>query len=462
MTKRVRRIVLVMGLTPLAFSGISQYSSDFQTILQRVTTIASFPLTQLRNEQQDVATRRQLTQELNSSVRLLGERLTTLKDVAANRAVAATSSNNAKLTIDSVNTDTLTAYSITEVTSLAKPATETTVSSFANSASTAVSATGSLRLNVGGTDFNITLSESQNNLVGLRDSINTLGAGVTATILTVGENENYLSITANSNGERPITLTDDPDGAATTLLTATNPGSNLNFKLNGVAVSRSTNQVNDLIPGVSFTLKNTTEGSEALTINLASDRFRLSSAISGFVDAYNAVQGKVNGQVGQSAGLLTGDYLVREAQDILRRVASFGLGEGTVKSWSDLGVTFSSTGAISFDSQQFNALSETSLRDSFAFFADETGLGQYTRATAAFSEDVTGLAALQLEQYDRSDSRISEQIIRTEERINLLRQNYLSKLQAADALLGQFESQRSIVGASIESLNLVLYGRRPE
>jgi flagellar hook-associated protein 2 len=451
-----------MGLTPLAFSGISQYSSDFQTILQRVTTIASFPLTQLRNERQDVATRRQLTQELNSSVRLLGERLTTLKDVAANRAVAATSSNNAKLTIDSVNTDTLTAYSITEVTSLAKPATETTVSSYANSVSTLVSATGNLRLNVGGTDFNISLSESQNNLIGLRDRINTLGAGVTATILTVGENENYLSITANSNGERPITLTDDPDGAATTLLTATNPGSNLNFKLNGVAVSRSTNQVNDLIPGVSFTLKNTTEGSEALTINLASDRFRLSSAISGFVDAYNAVQGKVNGQVGQSAGLLTGDYLVREAQDILRRVASFGLGEGTVKNWSDLGVTFASTGAMSFDTQQFNGLSETRLRDSFAFFRDETGLGRFTRATAAFSEDVTGLAALQLEQYDRSDSRISEQIIRTEERINLLRQNYLSKLQAADALLGQFESQRSIMKASIESLNLVLYGRRPE
>lgn len=451
-----------MGLTPLAFSGISQYSSDFQTILQRVTTIASFPLTQLRNEQQDVATRRQLTQELNSSVKLLGDRLTALRDVAANRAVSATSSNNAKLSIDSVNTGTLTAYSITEVTSLAKPATETTLSSFANSSSTPVSATGSLRLNVGVSEFNITLSEGQNNLVGLRDRINTLGAGVTATILTVGENQNYLSITANSNGERPITLTDDPGGAATTLLTATNPGSNLNFKLNGVAVSRSTNQVNDLIPGVSFTLRNTTEGSEALTINLGSDRFRLSSAISGFVDAYNAVQGKVNGQVGQAAGLLTGDYLVREAQDILRRVASFGLGEGSVKNWSDLGVTFSSTGAISFDSQQFNALSETSLRDSFAFFADGTGLGQFTRATSAFSEDVTGLAALQLEQYDRSDSRISEQIIRTEERINLLRQNYLTKLQAADALLGQFESQRSIVGASIESLNLVLYGRRPE
>jgi flagellar hook-associated protein 2 len=222
-----------MGLTPLAFSGISQYSSDFQTILQRVTTIASFPLNQLKNEQADVAAKRQLTRELNSSVKLLGDRMTALRDVAANRAVSASSSNTSKLTIDSVNTDTLTTYNITEVSSTAKAASETTLIAYENSASTPVSATGELKLTVDGTDYEISLGEGQNNLVGLRNRINSLGAGVTASILTVDGSTNYLSITANSNGAKPITLTDDPDGAATALLTSANPGSNLNFKLNG-------------------------------------------------------------------------------------------------------------------------------------------------------------------------------------------------------------------------------------
>ncbi len=449
-----------MGLTPLAFSGISQYSSDFQTILQRVTTIASFPLNQLKNEQADVAAKRQLTRELNSSVKLLGDRMTALRDVAANRAVSASSSNTSKLTIDSVNTDTLTTYNITEVSSTAKAASETTLIAYENSSSTPVSATGELTLTVDGTDYEISLGEGQNNLVGLRNQINSLGAGVTASILTVDGSTNYLSVTANTNGEKPIVLTDDPAGAATALLTSANPGSNLNFKLNGVAVTRSSNQVNDLIPGVSFTVRGTTEASETLSIGLASDRSKLSGAISGFVDAYNALQDKLSAQVGQAAGLLSGDYLVRESQDILRRVSSFGLGEGSIKNWSDLGVTFASSGTVSFDALKFNALNETQLRDSFAFFRDTTGLGALTQSTSAFSADITGLASIQLAQYDRTDIRLDDQIAKLESRISLLRQNYLTKLQTADALLGSFESQRFIVGASVDSLNLVLYGRQ--
>ncbi len=449
-----------MGLTPLTFSGISQYSSDFRTILQRVTTIASFPLTQLKNEQSDIAGKRQLTTELNSSVQLLGERLTALKDIAANRAVSASSSNTNKLTVDSVNTGTLTQYNITEVTSTARAASETSLTTYANSTSTPVSSTGTVRLTVGSQEFNINLTSEQNNLVGLRNSINSLNAGVTATILTVDGNTNVLSVTANTAGARTLTLRDDPTGANTNLLTSTNQGSNLNFKLNGVAVSRSSNQVNDVIPGVSFTIRNTTDGSETLSINLASDRSKLSSAISGFVDAYNAVQNKVTAQVGKNAGLLSGDYLVRETQDILRRVSSFSLAQGSVKNWSDLGVSFASNGSISFDSAKFNTLNEGQLRDSFAFFADTTGLGQLSRATATFSEDVTGLAALQIAQYDRTDSRLADQIVVLEERINLMREPYLQKLQAADALLGSFESQQRIIGASVDSLNLVLFGKR--
>lgn len=449
-----------MGLTPLTFTGISQYSQDFQTILQRVTTIASFPLNQLKNEQQDVATKRQLTSELSNSVKLLGDKITALKDVAANRAVSATSSNTSKLTIDSVNTDTLTTYNITDVTSIAVAASETTLSSYASSTATQVSASGSVRLTVGATLYDIALTSEENNLVGLRDKINALNSGVTATILTVDAGTNYLSLSANATGAKVVALREDPLGLNTNLVTATNQGSNLNFKLNGVQVGRSSNLVNDLVSGVSFTLKQTTSVAETLAIGLSSDRSKLSAAVSGFIDAYNTVQAKITGQVGKTAGLLTGDFLVREAQDILRKVSSFGLGTGSVKSWSDLGVNFSTAGQISFEVGIFNAMSQTQLQDTFSFFKDTTGLGALSKSTDGFSQDVTGLAAIQIDQYGKTDSRLTEQIAKLEDRISVLRQTYLQKLQVADALLGNFESQRNIVSASIDGLNLVLYGKR--
>jgi flagellar hook-associated protein 2 len=448
------------GLTPLTFSGVSSYSADFQTILKRVVTIASFPLTQLNNERSDVASRRQLTTELNSSVKLLGTQLENIAKVADNRAVTATSSNTAKLSIDSINTDIITNYSITDVTSIARAASETSVASFANSGSTQVSTTGTMKLTVGSSVYDFTLDPGKNNLLGLRDKINSLGAGVTASILTVDGSTNYLSISANGTGAKTLTLKDDPTGANTDFLTSTNQGSNLTFKLNGVTVNRTSNQVNDLVPGVAFTIKDTTTSGETLTVGLSSDRSKLSAAISSFVDAYNALQQKINAQVGEKAGLLSGDILVREAQDIMRRVSSFGVASGTVKGWADLGVTFDSAGTMQFDFSTFNALSETKVRDGFAFLKNDTGLGSLRPIVDRFTDAVTGLADLQLAQFDRTDKRLSEQIAKLEDRISILQASYQAKLQQADTLLASFESQGKVIGAAVESLNLVLFGKK--
>ncbi len=448
-----------MGLSPLTFTGISQYSQDFQTILQRVTTIASFPLNQLKNEKADIATKRQLTNELNGSVELFGKRLAELRDIAGQRAISASSSSS-KVSVTSVTADAPNSYQITEVSSIAKAASETSTASFANSSSTQVSASGNLRLTLGASTYNFSLSPAENNLVGLRNKINGLNAGVTASILTVGAGENYLSVAANGAGAKTLSLNEDPSGVNTALLTTANQGSNLNFKLNGVSVSRPFNQVNDLVPGVAFTINQTTVVNESISINLTSDRSKLSNAISGFVDAYNALQSKVGQQVGEKAGLLSGDVLVREAQEILRKSSGFGLGAGLIKNWSDLGVSFEQSGAITLDSAIFNALSEAQITDSFNFFGGTTGLGSLTSRSDGFTDAINGMAKLQINQYDRTDSRLTNQISSLEDRIEVLRSNYLQKLQVADALLGNLESQKNIVGASIDSLNLVLYGKR--
>lgn len=39
-----------MGLTPLAFTGISSFSQDFQTILKRAVDIAALPAKMLLGE----------------------------------------------------------------------------------------------------------------------------------------------------------------------------------------------------------------------------------------------------------------------------------------------------------------------------------------------------------------------------------------------------------------------------
>jgi len=83
-----------------------------------------------------------------------------------------------------------------------------------------------------------TFTLTTNTLVGLRDQINSLGAGVTASILTTS-NGNYLSITANNTGATTLQLRDDPTGANTNILTNT-PSTVVGETTTGLANATST------------------------------------------------------------------------------------------------------------------------------------------------------------------------------------------------------------------------------
>src|SRR5438477_555965 len=88
-----------------------------------------------------------------------------------------------------------TPLTFTGITSIAEAAAETSQSGYADSTATAVSSTGTVKLVIGAVERTIVLTPATNNLVGLRDAINNLGVGVSATVLTTGTgvDPNYLS-----------------------------------------------------------------------------------------------------------------------------------------------------------------------------------------------------------------------------------------------------------------------------
>src|SRR5262249_16272457 len=155
---------------------------------------------------------------------------------------------------------------------------------FADSGSSQVSTTGSLKLVVGSKTFDLTLAPGSNNLIGLRDAINNSGAGVTASILTTGTGANptFLSVPSTTPAPPALQLFDDPTGANTNLLTSANQGSDASFKLNGVPVTKTSNFINDVVSGATFTILKTTGPGESVTLSLVTDRSQLQSAIQDF------------------------------------------------------------------------------------------------------------------------------------------------------------------------------------
>jgi flagellar hook-associated protein 2 len=356
--------------------------------MSRATQIASLPITALQNQQKDLLQQKLLVSNLSGSVESLANSVTALGALGESKALGASSSNTAKVTATNVSSSAPAVYTISNITSVAKAAAETSVSGYANSTSTAVSATGTVKLTVGSKDYTIDLT-GKNNLTGLRDAINNLGAGVTASVLTTGTGNTpyYLSVTANSTGATTLALHDDPAGANTNLLTANNQGANTEFKLNGVAVSKKSTFINDVVPGVTFNILGTTSDSETVSVTIASDKSKLSTALQSFVSNYNAVREQVNAQVGSGAGLLSGDFLIREVQNRLRRVASYEGGDGSITSLGALGVEFDREGVASFNSDVFGALTSDQVSDAFSFLGTtQTGFGE----RASLLESVSG------------------------------------------------------------------------
>jgi len=449
-----------MGISPLTFSGVSSYSADFQKILERTVAIASQPISALQREQTRIFQQKSLATGLQSVIGGLASAISSLGELGTSKALGGTSSNTAKVSVGTVTATSPASYTISEITSVARAASATS-SGFPNGATTAVSTTGTVKFSFNGTDHTLVLGTGENNLTGLRDKINALGAGVTASILTTGTGANpyYLSVTSNTSGEKPIALVDDPSGAATNLIASSDNGGNAAFKVNGVAVSKSSNLINDVVSGVTFTIVSTTAALETVSLSLASNRSTLSSRLQNFVAAYNDVLATTDAQIGEAAGLLTGDTLVREAKEALRAVTGYE-GVGAINALSQLGVGFGSDGKATFDATAFSVLSDSDIQNGFSFLGStSTGFGALKSRLSQLSDPVTGLIALQNSKYDESDKRISNRVEELTERLAALQRSTAARLQTVDALLGSLQSQQTIIEASYKSLQLTLFGR---
>lgn len=451
---------IFMSIAPLTFSGISTYSQDFQTVLDRAVRIASLPLTALQNENLDVLTRQSQLASLGGSVSSVTTALQSLARVSEQKALTATSSNTAVVSVSNAGAVSSAVYTIDSVTSLAKAASETTATGYADSSAAQVSASGTVKLIVGSEEYTINLTPETNNLNGLRTAINALGAGVTASVLTTGTGPtpNYLSISAANTGATTLRLVEDPSGAATDLLTSANQGSNAEFSLNGLSVIRKTNQVNDVIPGLTFSLLD--ESATPVTLSLSTQKGTLIDSLNSFVSAYNQLSSAIQGQVGEAAGLLSGDFLVREIQKAQRELSGYSSNGLTL---GDLGIRFDSTGQATLDTSVVSNFTDTQLSSAFTFLGNKSaGFGSLQNRFAQISDPVTGLVKLQQDSYERTDIRLQRQISELEERISNLQTSTAARLQQVDALLGLLESQKTLIDASVKSVNLTLYGKSTE
>ncbi|MFJ2975087.1 flagellar filament capping protein FliD [Kluyvera sp. NPDC087067] len=253
----------------------------------------------------------------------------------------------------------------------------------------------------------IDISAANSSLTGIRDAINNAKAGVSASVINVGNGEYRLSITANDTGKdngMTLSITGDDalksfmgyDGTSGGMKESVN-AQNAKLTVNNVAIENSSNTISDALEDITLNLNDVTSGNQTLTIT--QDNTKAQDAVKAWVTAYNALQDTFStltkytavdpGSDAQSTtnGALIGDSTLRTIQTQLKSVLSNTLSSSSYKTLAQIGVTTDpSTGKLEIDDKK---LTEALKKDSAGVGTLIVGDGKKTGITTAIGSNLT-------------------------------------------------------------------------
>ena len=238
----------------------------------------------------------------------------------------------------------------------------------------------------------VAINSSNNSLQGIRDAINAANIGATASIINDGSSTPYRLIltSANTGAENSITISASGSGLipadpAISALLSNDPTSTsgqnmseslaaLNAKLtvNGISVSKPSNTVSDIIPGVTVNLTKTTPSTSPVTLTVAPDTATVTKNVNGFVTAYNALKTTLTSLTAydkstQTAAILQGNAAILNLQSHLNSLMNKpATGSGSLTSLAQIGVTFvAADGTLAINSSMLS----TALTSNFSSIA---------------------------------------------------------------------------------------------
>lgn len=221
----------------------------------------------------------------------------------------------------------------------------------------------------------IPLSDDQTSLVELRDAINGAKAGVTASIMRVGDNDYQLAVSSSTTGENnKISLQVDNDDqlgdilnynatrGTTTAMKQTVAPQDAELMVNGTAIKRSTNSISDALQGVTIDLKTKTKTDEPQHLVISTNTAGTTDKIKEWVDSYNSLLDTFNAlskftpvKTGEAPnptnGPLLGDNTLRGIQSSIKSALSAAQDNPELKGLGNLGIsTNTKTGKLEIDS----------------------------------------------------------------------------------------------------------------
>lgn len=227
----------------------------------------------------------------------------------------------------------------------------------------------------GGSTADITVTDTMS-LQDVVDAINaqTSTTNVQASIVQVSSTSFQMVLTGTEDAADIVYSSASGDDIMNELGVTDSSGSFTNviqesqsaeFSLDGIAMSRDTNDISDVLSGVTFSLLQATPDGTSLNISIETDTSQIQSALETFVTNYNAFRDEVIAQqatatdgTADSSAVLFGDGTMRNIMDALQNALNTTVGGMTM---ADLGLSFNEKNELELDTSTLSDILSTNL-----------------------------------------------------------------------------------------------------
>lgn len=394
-----------------------------------------------------------------------------LKDSSLFKTHQAFSANESILKVSASAGSVAGSYSV-EVVHLAKAQKSIAAAEF--SGATEVVGNGELTFSVGTkTPFSITIDNTNNTLAGIRDAINSASDnnGVTASIVnandSAGNAVSKLVLTAKDTGKaNEFTVAVSGGDAGLNRLDSATPANytgvaaaDAEIRIDGLTALRSSNQISDVLQGVTLNLQSAAEGTN-VNVDIKLDSQAIKQVVTDFVTAYNGFIGAADklGKVatdGGSNGALVGDSTLRSIRNELRQQTSSVVSSAPndFNTLKTIGIDIDRYGVMTLDAAKLEKALSSNLSAVSDIFASDNGVAnkldekvrQYLQTGGPLD---TRQSSLQKQLTSLGKRRENIQL-----HLDNLQKNYQKQFIAMDVAVGRFQATGSFLTNQLAQLS---------
>lgn len=436
---------------------------DIESIVNQLVAVERRPIQFLQTRQTEIDIQISALGAVRDVVSNFQTSISDLQLSSGFRSFAVTSSDDEVITA-SVGEGSVPIATDIEVLTLAQK-NKLASSAFTNGDS--VVGNGQLDISVGVATFSISINDNNNTLIGIRDAINDNAdnTGVSASIITADDGS-HLVLTSEESGTAntlSVTVTGDSDGNDTDAAGLSNlvfvAGGTQNLQeidvaqdatltVDGFDVTRSSNDISDVIEGVTLSLKDI--GSAVLSVS--EDRSVGKQAIEAVVTAYNDLIISLDTQ---RESTLQGESLLLGIETRVRQVFTNRLNVtgSNLQYLFNVGLTFDRDGVLSLDGEKYDAAIEDDFNGVVQLFSNpDNGFAQAIDSILSSYVETGGLIQARTDGLSDSRSQIDDNIERIEDRIVLTEQRLRRQYGALDSLVGQLNATSNFLTQQLANL----------